>query len=50
MGLPNRVIDWDWGGTYTELVTQQTNGVCSILEPALNTQNVEANEDRDSCR
>ena len=50
MGRPNRFIPWDWGGTDTELVTQQNNEVCSILALVLNTQNVEANEDRDSCR
>ena len=50
MGRPNRFIHWDWGGTDTELVTQQNNEVCSILALVLNTQNVEANEDRDSCR
>jgi len=50
MGRPNRFIHWYWGGTYKELVTQQHNEVRSILALALNTRNVEANEDRDSCR
>ncbi len=37
MGLPNRFIHWYWGGTYKELVTQQTKEVFSILELVLNT-------------
>ncbi len=32
MGLPNRFIHWYWGGTYKELVMQQTKEVFSILE------------------
>ena len=37
MGLPNRFIHWYWGGTYKELVMQQTKEVFSILELVLNT-------------
>ena len=37
MGLPNRFIHWYWGGTYKELVTQQSKEVFSILELVLNT-------------
>jgi len=37
MGLPNRFIHWYWGGTYKELVLQQTKEVFSILELVLNT-------------
>jgi len=37
MGLPNRFIHWYWGGTYKELVLQQSKEVFSILELVLNT-------------
>ena len=37
MGLPNRFIHWYWGGTYKELVIQQSKEVFSILELVLNT-------------
>ena len=37
MGLPNRFIHWYWGGTYKELVTQQSKEVFTILELVLNT-------------
>jgi len=37
MGLPNRFIHWYWGGTYKEIVTQQSKEVFSILELVLNT-------------
>ena len=37
MGLPNRFMHWYWGGTYKELVMQQTKEVFSILELVLNT-------------
>jgi len=37
MGLPNRFIHGYWGGTSTELVTEQNKEVFSILELALNT-------------
>jgi spore cortex formation protein SpoVR/YcgB (stage V sporulation) len=37
MGLPNRFIHWYWGGTFKELVTQQSKEVFSILELVLNT-------------